>query len=66
QDYQIDNTFRVVPSVLVYESEKCNVYKELEDMVVYGNRPFLKALSLALGIEFYSINLGSSICQYEL
>lgn len=66
QNYQVDNTLRVVPSVLVYESEKCNVYKELEDMVVYGNRPLLKALSLALGIEFYSINLGSSICQHEL
>jgi len=66
QDFNVDDIVKVIPTVLVSDSESCNVYKELEDMAFGGNRPMIKALFLALGIEFYSINLRSCACQYEL
>lgn len=66
QDFNVDESVEVIPTVLVYDSENCKACCELEDMYMNGNRPMLKALSLAMGIEFYSINLGSCTRQYEL
>ncbi|MCD4829694.1 MAG: hypothetical protein K8R90_09740 [Candidatus Cloacimonetes bacterium] len=43
---------KVIPAVLVTPS--CKAYDELKDMKV-GNRPKLKALSLALGISFFTL-----------
>ncbi|MCD6571048.1 MAG: hypothetical protein J7L53_10140 [Deltaproteobacteria bacterium] len=58
------NKIKVIPTVLVAENENCRPYKELEEMTFSGERPILKALSLALGVEFYSITIDTS--QYEL
>lgn len=46
------NEIKIVPAVLL--TEGCNSYDELEEMEV-GQRPYLKALSLALGIKFFTI-----------
>ncbi|MBI9031442.1 hypothetical protein JEZ13_05525 [bacterium] len=43
----------ILPAVLVVPN--CNPYDELEDMEI-GNRPKLKALSLALGIKFFTLD----------
>lgn len=46
------NDIVVLPAVLVVPN--CNAYDELEDMEI-GERPKLKALSLALGIKFFNL-----------
>ena len=52
---------KVKPAVLLVP--KCNPYDELEDMEL-GERPKLKALSLALGIKFFTLEL--SVYENEL
>ena len=51
----------VIPTVL--SVPECNPSKELTEME-FGERPKLKALSLALGIEFYTLDL--SILRIEI
>lgn len=47
-------TIKTIPTVLLVPG--CNAYEELNDMDL-GYMPKLKALSLALGIEFFSLDL---------
>lgn len=54
------DTIQVVPTVLI--TEKCNCFDELEEMEL-SERPKLKALSLALDIKYFTINL--PITPYE-
>ena len=49
QDYQVDDTIRIVPTVLVYESEKCNVYKELEDYGCLWKPSLVKSSFFSVG-----------------
>jgi hypothetical protein len=44
----------VIPAVLVVP--KCNAYDELEEVEI-GQRPKLKALALALGIKYFTVEL---------
>ena len=48
------NAYTIVPTVLV--SEDCNPYKELGELD-FGDRPELKKLSVALGVNLYRVSV---------
>lgn len=57
------NDLKIIPTVLVSDSEDCNPYNELIEMYS-GERLKLKALALALGIEFYTVKVETT--KFEL
>lgn len=54
---------KIIPTILVSDSDDCNPYSELIEMYS-DKRPKLKALALALGIEFYAIKM--EMTEFEL
>ena len=48
------DNINVVPAVLV--TPGCQAYDELDEML-YGDRPKLKSLSLALGIRYFTLEI---------